>query len=139
MADKLTGNERDNTLTGGAGNDTLAGGGGDDVYLVGPGFGTDTITEEGGASSGGGSDKIDATGIAANTTVRKLSDGTYTLTVDGGSIAFDNVEKLAAGAGVNTLDYSSAAAGVFVNLTTRFADDFTEVDGLSERDRFGFR
>ena len=128
-SDRLSGNELANSITGGAGNDMLTGGGGDDVYLFGANFGADTISEESGASSGG-FDSIDTTAIAGDTTVRKLSDGTYSLLVSGGSLAFANVERLLVGSGTNTLDYSSASAGVFVNLSTHFADDFTNVNGF---------
>ena len=129
-ADKITGNELANSITGGAGNDTLTGEGGDDVYVFASGSGDDSIVEESGASNGYGFDKIDTSSNSTNTTVQKLDDDTYTLTVGSDSIAFSNVEKIAAGSGINTLDYSDATAGVFVNLTTHFADDFTEVTGF---------
>ena len=100
------------------------------MYLFASGSGTDSIVEESGASNGNGFDKIDTSSNATNTTVQKLSDDTYTLTVGSDSIAFSNVEKVAAGSGINTLDYSAATAGVFVNLTTHFADEFTDITGF---------
>jgi Ca2+-binding RTX toxin-like protein len=50
----LRGNDGANRLEGGAGSDTLSGRGGNDVFVFGPGFGADTITDFGGAGAAAG-------------------------------------------------------------------------------------
>lgn len=62
--DTLSGGNDDDRLNGGAGNDTLTGGFGKDVFVISDLRGTDTITD-----FRRGEDKIDLTGIDANTNV----------------------------------------------------------------------
>lgn len=133
--DLLTGNTGANTLSGGSGNDTLAGGAGADS-LIG-GTGTDnadysasasgvTVNLSTGTHSGGDAagDRLsgieDLTGSAFNdsltgdSTANTLFGGTGNDTLQGGGGA----DLLSGGAGIDTASYSSAGAGVTVNLST---------------------
>jgi Ca2+-binding RTX toxin-like protein len=106
LANIIIGNSGNNTLsggggadhlTGGAGDDTLTGGAANDVFVFGPGFGHDTITDFDANPAGGGQDHIDlsALGITAATFASHVAiqdlgadmlvtvDGTHTITLLG--------------------------------------------------------
>ena len=91
--DTVKGSADANTLDGGAGNDTLTGGGGGDV-LVG-GAGSDTLT------AGDGDDTVNA--------------GTGDDLIVGGNGAGNDTYN--GGAGFDTVKYTSAIAGIRVNLS----------------------
>src|SRR5574341_635110 len=129
-ADTITGNELDNTLTGGGGNDTLTGGIGDDTYVLGNNWGVDSITEAAGGTNGEGIDTIDFTTVTTDVTVTKRADGTFTLVSGANSLAFQNIEQLAGGTGVNTLDFSASTDPEVVNLAGGLSTDFTSLSGF---------
>ncbi|WP_225009931.1 calcium-binding protein [Novosphingobium percolationis] len=91
--DVVTGSADANTLAGGAGNDALTGGGGNDV-LIG-GLGNDTLY------GGDGDDSVDA--------------GTGNDLIVGGDGAGN--DRYAGGAGIDTIKYTSAKAGIIVDLS----------------------
>ncbi len=124
--DTLTGNELPNTLTGGAGNDTLVGGLADDTYILSANGGNDTITE----ASGGGIDTLDFSAFTADSTVTKKADGTFSLTAGTSTLNFTNVEKLVAGTGNNSLDFSASTSGVVVDLSAEISTDFVSLKGF---------
>ena len=108
--DTLTGDANANILTGGAGNDTLSGAGGDDTFVLGSGFGTDTIT--GGETGEGFGDIIDATSFTGALTLTwtgaeagTISDGTNTAT-------FTQIENVYLGGGNNTISASTFTSAV---------------------------
>ncbi len=126
--DTLSGNEQDNVITGGFGNDTLAGDVGDDTYVIADGWGTDTISE--GDDQDAGSDKIDFTAVATNVGVVLGSDGKFTLSGVGSSLVFENIERMAGGAGENSLDLSLSGEGVIVDLAGGTSSTFIELTGF---------
>ncbi|UTL89302.1 beta strand repeat-containing protein [Pseudomonas fluorescens] len=111
-----TGNAQDNTIVGGAGNDTLIGGGGADQLIGGAGLDTAsyrdstvgiTINLKSGVNSG----------IAAGDTYAEIeviagSGYNDTFVADGRAIGFDG------GNGFDTVDYSSSAEAINVDIRT---------------------
>ena len=129
-----TGNAGNNTLTGGIGNDQLRGGAGNDV-LIG-GAGNDTLFGGAGSDALQGGDGADIASYAdASTGVTiNLKTGIHTGFAAGDT--FDSIERITGstfadrfvgdaganvfdgGTGDDTIDYSSSAAGISVDLTT---------------------
>ena len=111
-----TGNAGDNIITGGAGNDTLSGGAGADEFHGGAG------TDVAGYADAAAGVTINVKtgshgGIAAGDTYDSIelirgSNFADTFTGKAGAYSFDG------GTGVDTIDYSTSAAAVNVNLTT---------------------
>ena len=126
-ADTITGNEADNVITGGAGNDTLEGDFGDDTYVLDDGWGTDTITE---GSEGDGIDSINFTAVASNVNVTIAADGKFTFSDGPNSVAFDNIEALHGGTGVNTLDFALSDRAVVVDIAGGTSTDFETLSGF---------
>ena len=128
-SNNITGNELDNIITAGTGADVLVGGFGDDTYVLANNWGTDTITEGG---NGEGTDTIHFTSVTSNVTVKKLADGTFTLSDDSAnSVSFGNIEVLQGGTGVNSLDFSLSTSKVVVNLAGGVSTDFSSISGFS--------
>jgi Ca2+-binding RTX toxin-like protein len=158
--DTLSGVGGLNTIVGGAGNDAMTGGTSDDLYLFAAGFGTDTVTDPGGAN-----DTLDlsamTSAITGNISAASASftDGANTVTVTNnlverilsgsGSDTFNflagatlagGAGSIDANAGVDHLNYSAYVTGVTVNLTTSTATgtagvfDFENVTGGSGGD-----
>jgi M6 family metalloprotease-like protein len=98
--DGLTGDAQPNTLNGGAANDVLNGGDGDDI--VNGEDGTDHL------GGGGGTNILNG---GAHDDILWGGDGDEVLVGGPGN------DDLVGNGGVDTADYSSAPAGVFVNLT----------------------
>lgn len=134
-----TGNDSDNIITGGTANDSLRGRGGNDL-LIG-GAGNDTLFGGAGADTLQGGEGTDtatfidsATGVTVN-----LKTGLHGGTAAGD--VYDSIEAFIGsnfadsfagdasansfngGAGIDTIDYSSSAAAVNVNLTTNAVSD----------------
>ena len=128
--DSITGNALDNTLGGGPGNDTLVGGLGDDTYVFGSNWGTDTVTEAPGQTSGEGHDTLDFSAVSANLAATVAADGSFGVTDGTDAVNTANVENLVGGTGTNSLDYSSYGSGVTVDLATGRATDFNSVHGF---------
>ena len=126
-ADTITGNEADNVITGGAGDDTLEGDIGDDTYVLDDGWGTDTITE---GSEGDGIDSINFTAVASNVNVTIAADGKFTFGDGTNTVAFDNVEVLHGGTGVNTLDFALSDRAVVVDISGGTSTDFETLSGF---------
>ncbi|MFM1887602.1 MAG: hypothetical protein RL026_2759 [Pseudomonadota bacterium] len=115
------------TLSAGAGNDTLGGGPGDDVLEGGDG--TDVVTYAAATAGvtvnlatltaqntvGAGIDTLSGIeGVVGTTFADNISGDAGSNYIDGGAGAVNDV--LAGGAGVDTLSYASAGAGVTVTL-----------------------
>ncbi|MDB5856869.1 MAG: Hemolysin-type calcium-binding region, partial [Ramlibacter sp.] len=126
--DKLSGNALANVLTGGAGNDTLLGDAGDDRYVFTVLWGTDIVGEEGEAADG--NDQFDFSAITGALTVAVRADGTFTATSGSNSVTAENVERLLAGSGAASLDYSAFDEGVVVDLKAETATGFFRVTGF---------
>ena len=116
--DVLNGDAGVNTLDGGAGNDVLAGGAGADVLIGGAGVDTADYS----VATAGVTVSL-ATGVASDgdvlSSIENLKGSSFNDVLAGNAGA--NV--LNGGAGVDTADYSTATAGVSVNLTTGLAAD----------------
>jgi len=133
--DALTGDGNDNALSGGAGNDTLQGGAGNDTLDGGAGIDTTTYasasagvtvslalsgaqnTVRAGTDTLAGIENLVGTSFAdvlsGNAGANELKGGAGNDTLDGGA----GDDTLDGGAGIDTADYSSALAGVRVDLT----------------------
>jgi Ca2+-binding RTX toxin-like protein len=134
--DELYGLGGDDTLIGGSGNDLLAGGDGSDTYLFANDFGLDSVVE----NADSGSDTLDFSTVTnamlftLDNTGLSAGYGTSLVTHTGQFVenltatAYDDTfffnegaaldGTLDAGAGIDTLDYSSYGSGVNVNLST---------------------
>ena len=138
MDDDLTGDADANTLNGGGGADTLSGDDGNDLFVFNPGWGSgDTVVDS------AGDDTITFAGVdfALTTTFNSAS---FAVSGDGNSVSHngdaietiitssgDDIFEINAPAsinldgagGTNTLDFSSHAGPVTVNLATGTATD----------------
>ncbi|MEV4782874.1 hypothetical protein [Burkholderia sp. LMU1-1-1.1] len=117
-SDTLNGGAGNDRLVGGAGNDVLAGGAGADVLQGGDGFDTASYADSGGVGVTINLKTGVHTGIAAGDTydsIELIRGSTYAdiFTGTAGANSFDG-----GAAGVDTIDYSTSAAAVNVNLTT---------------------
>jgi Ca2+-binding RTX toxin-like protein len=131
LANTLIGGEGDDQLSGGAGNDTLNGGGGVDQMVGGDGSDiyyvtslSDVVTESNAVLASGGSDTVysylSAYTLGTNVENLRLLSGAA---ASGTGNALNNViyagagnNVLNGGAGVDTVSYAFAAAGVNANL-----------------------
>ncbi len=124
FANILTGGAGDDTISGAAGNDTIYGGDGNDLLLG--GAGNDTIDGGAGINTASYADATLAvtvnlmTGVASGgggidtlTNIQNLVGSAFNDTLQGSS--GDNV--LDGAAGVNTVTYANATAGVVVDLS----------------------
>lgn len=111
--DSLVGGAGSDTLDGGTGGDVLSGGAGDDTFRLSGAFGNDTIA--GGETGETAGDLIDATGVAANATVTFAGSEAGTLAAGGSTAAFIEIERIALGAGNDTVNAAAATAGVNVD------------------------
>lgn len=109
LADRLIGDAATNVLSGGPGNDALSGGDGNDVVWGGPG--ADILR------GGAGDDRLDG------------ATGNDRLAGEQGDDALDG------GEGVDVADYTSAAAGVGVDLAAGFAEIGPTVETLTDIER----
>jgi Ca2+-binding RTX toxin-like protein len=139
--DNIDGEGGNDTIEGSAGTDVLEGGANDDLYVFESGWGSDSVTDSGGAN-----DEFDFTALSANLTFNLgsvvVTQGGNTVThlannieiLDSGSgddlFIFANGASLALGAGTirgnggdDTLDYQAYLTGVVVNLTANTATD----------------
>ncbi|MCF2904314.1 Hint domain-containing protein [Octadecabacter sp. CECT 8868] len=96
--DSLVGGDGADALTGGAGNDTMSGGEGNDAFVLGEGFGVDTIT--------GGEDDpfvdvdtLDAGGMTSDVVLDFTADEAGTLTEGANVATFSEVELFNLGSG----------------------------------------
>ena len=91
----------DDTILSGSGNDSVQTNGGDDTFVVANGFGDDSfVAGETGETDG---DDIDATAITTDTTVDFSGPEAGTLTTDGNTLTFEEVEQIATGSGDDTV------------------------------------
>jgi Ca2+-binding RTX toxin-like protein len=118
--DVLLGGDGNDTLMGGAGNDEFDGGAGDDSmsggddrdsFVLGDGFGTDTID---GGSGGDDHDVLDAGGMTTDSTLIFTGAESGTLNSGTDSATFTEIEEIYLGSGNDTVDASAAGAGVWV-------------------------
>ncbi len=147
FADRLTGDDLDNTLSGGSGNDTLAGGSGADVLSG--GSGTDTadysassaVTVDlnlGTGQSGGDAEGDVLTGVenvtgGAGGDVLTGDAGDNVLLGNGGNdtlIGGLGADTLSGGAGSDIVDYRGSDAGITLRL-----DGSASTGGHAEGDR----
>jgi Ca2+-binding RTX toxin-like protein len=118
----VTGNDAANVLNGGAGADTLTGGGGDDTYYV--DNAGDKVIETDTSLATGGNDTVIASAthqLSANVENLRLDSPNA---INGKGNTLDNTIHAGAGsnvmdggAGIDTLSYKFATAGVSVNLS----------------------
>ncbi|MGB0632457.1 MAG: calcium-binding protein, partial [Alphaproteobacteria bacterium] len=92
-ANTITGNAGANKINGGLGDDTLTGGDGGDTFLVGPGFGNDTITD-----FTVGTDVLDLSGVWGGSFSELMAattemDGNSVITIGGGVVTLAGVAK----------------------------------------------
>ncbi|MEX2187071.1 MAG: SdrD B-like domain-containing protein [Pirellulales bacterium] len=148
--DTLSGVGGMNTLVGGTGNDTITGGVNDDLFIFEAGWGTDSVSDTGGAN-----DTLDLSAIAAAITGNiavasvTITQGGNTINVTtntvehilsgsgGDTFNFLNAATLAGGAGtidaaggIDLLNYSAYNTGVTVNLSTSTATGTASVAGF---------
>ena len=107
----LTGNSGNNLLNGGAGADHMFGGAGNDIYII--DNAGDAVTE----LEGGGADTIFTTlntlVLAANVENAVFAGtGNFHVTANG------SANSIIGGAGIDTVDYSTAASAVHVDLAS---------------------
>ena len=115
--DTLLGGFDADTLIGAAGNDSLSGQLGNDRFVLGNGFGFDTI--QGGEDAGNGD--IDVLDASANTEGAAISfgsneAGTYTNTGNTAGAAFSEIERLILGSGRDFVDGATTTGGINVDL-----------------------
>ncbi len=120
LANHLTGNVASNLLNGGAGADTMVGGGGGDTYVVDdagdvvtelPGGGADTVLSSVTLALPNEVENLKLTGLTGTEAINGSGNGLNNLIIGN---AGNNV--LNGGAGVDTVSYAYAAAGVTVRI-----------------------
>ncbi len=164
--EELLGGAGNDTLSGGAGNDTIHGGTGNDIIDGGSGTnilngneGNDTILAGAGGNTidgGEGSDTLSYALSSSPITVVFSAQGRGTITVNGVTDSFSNIESLVGssgddtfgassgsdifngGAGSDTVTYSSAGTGIIASLALNrgitgiaAGDSYTNVENLS--------
>jgi Ca2+-binding RTX toxin-like protein len=115
--DALNGGIGNDTLTGNAGNDTLTGGAGADSLEGGDGIDTASYADAGGVGVGIDLKTHNHTGIAAGDSF----DGIEAIRGSGLADSFTGTatgNTFDGGGGIDTIDYSTSAGAVNVNLTT---------------------
>lgn len=110
--DYISGKGGADRITGGGGNDTLSGGNGADLFLFGPGFGQDVITDFAGGT-GRGHDTVKLTGIGTDTTYSKFMAHTVN-TPDGALFTVG-------GTGTDTILFAGVAKASLVSADFLFA------------------
>ncbi|GGA34073.1 Hint domain-containing protein [Neptunicoccus cionae] len=98
-------------LTGLAGDDTLFGGDDEDTFILGDGFGNDTIS---GGEGGGDNDTVDASALTTGVDVNYTGDEAGTLTDGSDTATFSNMEVLVLTEQADTVDASASNSGVSI-------------------------
>ncbi|MBP0483557.1 Hint domain-containing protein [Sagittula salina] len=112
--DTLLGGEGRDTLLGGLDADRMAGGADADTFVLGDGFGADTIAGGETATSGLDMDSIDASALTAPVTVAHTGDEAGTIS-DGTSTAlFSEIETLTLSGGDDSMDGAADSSGMTV-------------------------
>lgn len=137
-ADEIYGGDDGDTISGGAGADTMFGGAGDDWFMIEDGFGNDIIT--GGEANELSGDYILGAGLTGNVTLdltagsaTDAEDGT--LTMDGETITFSEIEVAILGSGDDTVIGSSgnemvATGGGADTINGGQGDDIFDIGGF---------
>ena len=123
-ANTLTGTAFDDEIRGLAGNDTINTGAGNDTIVSVAGQGADTV------DGGEDFDTLNASGTAANNTLRVIYDGTSITQVDGGAVS--SIEAFTADllGGIDTLSYAGSSSAVNVDLVAGSASGFQSVTNI---------
>ncbi|WP_082705070.1 Hint domain-containing protein [Tritonibacter horizontis] len=109
------------TIFGGSGSDTIVAGGGDDsmeggddadLFVVYDGHGNDTII---GGEGGTDADTIDMSNMSSAVTVVYTGDEGGTISDNGETITFSEIEALETGSGADSIDASADSAGADLN------------------------
>ncbi len=112
--DTLHGGDGDDTLIGGVGSDSLTGGAGSDVFTVTPsalGIGNDTIV---GGETGSNFDTIELSALTAPVTITFNGDKSGTITYEGETITFSEIERLILPDGNDSVTLVGDSAGIEV-------------------------
>ncbi|WP_268247242.1 calcium-binding protein, partial [Paramylibacter ulvae] len=150
--DTLSGGAGNDTLYGGAdndtlltdsGNDTLDGGQGDDTFVVTDGFGTDTIV--GGEDAGDtDTDVLDLSGLSTGADVTYTGNEAGTVSNNGDSATFSEIEEIILTDQDDTLDGSASTDGISVvggegndDITTGSGDDVIDTSNPNDPDYDG--
>ncbi|WP_281984165.1 Hint domain-containing protein [Thalassorhabdomicrobium marinisediminis] len=129
--DTVFGDSGDDTLRGGAGDDTLFGGAGSDTFVLGEGFGNDTLT--GGEDTGPADiDVIDASGMTSDVTLTFTGDEAGTLSDGANTATFSEMELVVLGSGNDTVIGGASDDHVFAG-----AGDDTMSGGLGADRLYG--
>ena len=129
--DTLSGGTGNDTLAAGAGNDLLAGDGGDDLFVLTPGFGSDTIT--GGETGEVAGDTIDTRPLNEGVAVTLTSPEAGTITASTGTATFAEIENVILGTGNDTVTGSNAND----TIDTGAGDDSVNAGGGNDLVRGG--
>lgn len=117
----LTGPGAD-TIIGGAGADSMRGDGDEDIFLIGDGFGNDTINGGEGVSTGVDQDTIDASSVTEDLTVNYTGFESGTIAGSSDSLSFSAIERVETGAGDDKVSGSNSAE----HIGTGAGDDSIE-------------
>ena len=98
-------------LTGLGGDDTLFGGDDEDTFILGDGFGNDTIS---GGEGGGDNDTVDASALTTGVDVNYTGNEAGTLTDGSDTATFSDMEVLVLTDQADTVDASASSSGVSV-------------------------
>lgn len=121
----IRGNAGANTLDGGAGADMLIGGGGNDTYVI--DNAGDIITE----LANGGTDNV-LTNLNTFVLAVNVEDVAFTGAGNFHVTANASANHITGGAGIDTVDYSTASSGVFVNLNFNASTGFGRVGAAGD-------
>ncbi len=135
--DILRGGADDDTIVAGAGDDQLFGDGGDDDFVVGEGFGHDTIV--GGETGETAGDTLDASSMTSNVTLDLSANGAKdpesgTLSDGADTLQFSEIENITLGAGDDTVLGSGGADKVDLGVGNDSAEGGAGNDTLSGGD-----
>lgn len=123
-ADTLNGDSGADTLIGGLGNDAINGGSGNDIIRYAIGDGADTI------NGGANTDLVIIDGGVGAQTLDVVWNGAALTAFNGSTLT--SVEQVQAdlSVGIDTLRYTTVAAGVSVNIANSTASGFTTIVGV---------
>ena len=115
------------TITGSNGGDRIETGAGDDRFIIDDGHGNDNFNAGSGGEIAG--DLLDASGLSANATININNAGSGTLSTNGGTVTFSNVEIIETGGGDDQIDGSSGDDIIIANAGD---DTFSIDDGFGD-------